>query len=453
MRVSKFLFAVVVLSCFVINTFGQKTVTLLKRLDDDAGRYGQKLTPIFDGSSANAAKRNAMEPFVMGYYGWKAKVLAEFGVGKIEAAHIDICRIMLGLYDTEIDGLLKTIVSRAKTPTDWVDVSEAEKKAIHKFVVVKYSGKYMGFNELIEGKTKSQISEKDKWKSMLGSALGEVGGSLINWYKFPTSTTYPKRISELLLNLQENIKKAPAGTSAELLANLRKLSAFGSKTSYNETERDQVAAALRDVLHSTLSFAEIGNVSAPVASNTTSTYLSRDQRSEISLEKGKASAAKGDYKSALIAFDEAVSLNPTNGMTYYHRADALSELGRIDEAIKDYTFMIAFKTELKKAYYNRGSLFLKKKNFYVAIDDFDKSLAIDSKNVNAYYNRGSAYYSLNNFDNALKDFSQAISLKPTDPDSYIYRALIYCKKGNTALALNEQEQAIRLGAKITKGCK
>ncbi|MBX7172462.1 MAG: hypothetical protein K1X72_15955 [Pyrinomonadaceae bacterium] len=112
-------------------------MTLLKRLDDDAGRYGQKLVPIFTNpSSENTTKQKAMQPFIMGYFGWKAKVLTQFGVGKIEAAHLDICRIMLGVYDEEIDGTLKTIVARAKTPTDWIDVTETEQKTIHQFVVV-----------------------------------------------------------------------------------------------------------------------------------------------------------------------------------------------------------------------------------------------------------------------------------------------------------------------------
>lgn len=448
MRLNKLLFFIILCSFFPLIIFGQN-VTLLKRLDDDAGRYGQKLAPIFDDSPTNVAKQKAIQPFVISYFGWKAKVLTQFGVGKIEAAHLDICRIMLGVYDKEIDGTLKTIVARAKTPTDWVDVPVAEQNVIHKFVVMKYSGKYLGINDALQGKTKAESSELDKWKSMLGTSLGELGGSLVNWYKFPTSQSYPKHISELLLNLQNDIKNAPNGTSTELLANLRKLSALGNKTIYNETERDQVAAALRDVLYSTLSFAGIEITTIPNSSNP---GISPAQQSEQYLEKGKNSAVKGDFKNAVVNYNEAIKLNPANGMAYYHRAKALEELGRIDEAISDYNLMIAFKTDLRKAYYNRGTLYLEKKNYYIAIDDFNKSLAIDPKYTNAYINRANCYYSLNKFEKAIADYSQALILEPNQKDIYETRAYSYCEIGKTELALKDQEQAIKLGAKITKGC-
>jgi hypothetical protein len=257
MKSSKFLFLFILLSFLALNAFGQN-VTLLKRLDDDAGRYGQKMAVIFDNQPSNAAKQKAMEPFVISYFGWKAKGLSEFGVGKIEAAHLNICRIMLGVYDQEIDGTLRTIVGRAQTPTDWIDVPETEKKTIHQFVVIKYGGKYLGFDQLLQGKA-VPVNESDKWKYMLGTALGELGGKLVNWYKFPTNANYPKYVAESLRGLQKNISEAPGGTSPKLVSDLKKLSALGNKTTYNEAERDEVAAALRDVLYSTLSFAGIEN--------------------------------------------------------------------------------------------------------------------------------------------------------------------------------------------------
>lgn len=451
MNFKKVLIVGLIFAFFSTTISAQKTVTLLKRLDDDAGRYGQKIAPIFENKSGDAAKQKALEPFVIGYYGWKAKVLTQFGVGKIEAAHLNICRIMLRLYDGEIDATLTTIIGRAKTPTDWIEVSDEEQKTIHKFVVMKYSGKYLGINDALAGKTSSSVSESDKWKSMLGAGLGEIGGSLVNWYKFPTSTDYPKSIAQMLLNLQENIKTAPSGTSPELLTNLRKLSAFGSKTSYNEAERDQVAGALRDALFSTLSFAGLENYS--VNSTTNSGNPTNAQKAESFLESGKASAAKNDFKNAVTAYNEAIKLAPTNGTAYYHRAKALEELGRIDEAISDYTFMIAFKTDLAKAFYNRGTLYSEKKIYRLAIEDFNSALKLDPKHKNAFYNRGAAYFNLKNYEKAAADFTSVIAIDAKDKDSYEYRALVYCRNGQTNLALKDQEQAIKLGAKITKGCQ
>lgn len=445
MKINKFLFAIIVFSFLITNVLGQKMVTLDKRLNEGAGDYGMKLAPLFENQPGNAAKQKAMQPFVIAFYGWKSMKLAELGVGKIEAAHLDINRVMLGLYDDEIDSLLKTIVARAQTPTDWVDVSDAERKTIHKFVVMKYGGSYLGLNGVISGNYK-QPDKIEAWKYSFGAAMGELAGNLINWYKLPNNPSYHQKISQNLLGLQKDITAAPGGTAPELLENVRRLALLGNKTQFNEAERDSIAAMVKITLLSTLSFAGQPTASNPV------TPAAPQKTANDYLQQGLAFAAKGDYANAVANYNESIKLNSINGMAYYHRAKALEELGRIDEAIKDYHLMIANKTDLKKAFYNRGTLYLDKKNYVGAIDDFDKSLALDPKSSNTYYNRGIAYFSLGNFDKALADFSQAIILSPRETDSYIMRADSYCQKGQTALALKDQEQALALGAKITKGC-
>jgi hypothetical protein len=259
MKINKFLFAIIVLSFFAINAFGQKTVTLDKRLNDRSGEFGKALAPIFGNNPGDAEKQKSMQPFVMGFYGWKAKKLAELGVGQIEAAHLDICRIMLGIYDPEIDQTLKVIIGRAKTPTDWVDVTETEQKTIHKYVVVKYGGKYLGLTEILADNYKNKPDEVQQWKYNLGAALGELAGGLTNWYKLPNNPAYHKKISELLLNLQKQTVSAPSGIPSEILTNIKKLSALGNKTQFNEAERDLIAATLKDTLFSALSFIGVQN--------------------------------------------------------------------------------------------------------------------------------------------------------------------------------------------------
>lgn len=448
MKINQILFAIIVLSCFVINAFGQKMVTLDKRLNDRSGDFGKTLAPIFENKPGDAEKQKSMQPLVIGFYGWKAKKLTELGVGQIEAAHLDICRIILGLYDTEIDQTLKTIVGRAKTPTDWIEVSDAEQKTIHKYVVMKYGGKYLGLTAILAGDYKNKPDAVEQWKYNFGAGLGELAGALTNWYKLPNNPAYHKKVSELLLNLQKQTASVPNGIPVEVLNQIRKLSALGNKIQFNEAERDNIAATLKDTLFSSLNFIGMQNNSAPVAQNPAPAGTANDY-----LERGKAFAAKGNYQNAVADYTESLRLSPVNGIVYYHRAKALEELGKIDEAIKDYHLMIAYKTDLAKAHYNRGTLYMEKQNFYAAIDDFDASLAIDPKYTNAYYNRGHSYWSLGKFDKSLSDLSRAIALNPNAVDFYNMRAVVYCEKGNTTLALKDQDQAIKLGAKITKGCQ
>jgi tetratricopeptide (TPR) repeat protein len=438
---------IIFLEIFVFNSFGQ-TVNLLKRLDEDSATYAIKVVPIFENKAGNEAKREAIKPFIIGYFGWKAKMLTRFGVGKNEANQLEIARVILGFYDAEIDSTLTNIIGRAKTPIDWVPVSDAERKILHNYVFIKYGGKFLGF-DMGNGVNSPPTSETVKWKYWLGVSLGELATELNIWYMLPTYEKQHQTVANLLKSLQTRISEAPARTSPELLANLQRLLAFGNKKFYTEAERDQIAVTLRETLFTTLYFADL-----PVNYNPTllpSNGVSVLKLAEKYLERGKSYATKGDFKSAVFDYNESIKLNSNNGLTYYHRAKAFEELGRIDDAIKDYDVMIAYKTELAKAFYNRGTLYMEK-NYDLAIKDFNKSLAIDPKNSNVYYNRGLSNFNLKNYDNAIADFSQAIVLNPKAADAYINRSLAYCKRGKTALAIKDQEKAIKLGEKLTKGC-
>ena len=51
-----------------------------------------------------------------------------------------------------------------------------------------------------------------------------------------------------------------------------------------------------------------------------------------------------------------------------------------------------------------------------AIKDFDKVLEIDPEYSNGYYNRGLSLNNLEKYEEAIKDFDIAIKLDPEDPD-------------------------------------
>lgn len=442
----KIFIASVVLLFLCVSVFAQPKVTLLKRLNDRSGDMAKEVLVFFEASPGNAEKRQAMEPFVIGFFGWKAKVVTQLGVGQIEAAHLNVCRLMLQMYDDELDTTLNTIIARAKTPVDWPLITDAEQKKIHNFVVMKNGNKYTKMLVPLDGNINNRPDPVIAWKFDTGGALGELAGNLTNWYKMPTSTSYHANISTLLKNLSRITDNVPADVPAELVINIRSLAARGGKKQYNEAERDEIAAALAKVLNTSLRFAEKKSGLPIVMTPQLSSAL-------FDLDNGREHAKRGDHAKALAEYNRSISKVSNYGMSYYYRAKALEELGRIKESIADYDKMISLKTDLGRAYYNRGTLHIDLKLYQIVVNDMTTSLLFDPRNANAFYNRALANDELGNNDLAIADYSEAIMLSPESGDAYVRRAQIYCNKGLSAKARTDQQTAIGLGEKLSVGCR
>jgi tetratricopeptide (TPR) repeat protein len=407
----------------------------------------------------------------------KTMRLTDLGVGKIEAAHMGISKVVLSLYDNEIESTLQAIMDRARTPVDWEDVSDAEKQAIQKFVIQKYGGKYLGITAAIEGRNE-QPDPNEKWKYQTGAAMGELGGMLINWYKLPNNASYQKRVSEALAGLSKYSSDAPQGTPVNFLDNLRKLSALGAKTLFNETERDQIAAQVKQTLLASMGFADSSGKIMPVPtpspkppppalptptpvatpkptpapSNGLPGWAEKIKLSNTYLDKGIELVEKGDHANAVLEFDKAITENPLNGLAYFYRSTSFEKLSRQDDAARDYQMMIDLKYEVRKALYNRGSLYLNQKKYELAIRDLTRSIGIEPSHRNSHYNRGLAYYNLSDWQKAADDFTAVIQIAPNESGAYVMRARCYCAQNLPVSAIRDQQKAKELGDTVELGC-
>jgi aspartyl protease family protein len=73
-------------------------------------------------------------------------------------------------------------------------------------------------------------------------------------------------------------------------------------------------------------------------------------------EAGRAAYARGDYAAAERAFKEAIVRAPADALLRYHRAAALTKLGRWDEAIDEYERVLQLRPTDDIASASRGAL-------------------------------------------------------------------------------------------------
>jgi tetratricopeptide (TPR) repeat protein len=91
----------------------------------------------------------------------------------------------------------------------------------------------------------------------------------------------------------------------------------------------------------------------------------------------------------------------------------LVNLGRVDEAIADFTQAIQAGKRGTDVFVNRGAAYLRRKDVTRAIADCDEAIKINDKCAPAFHLRGTARSTLRQWEAALPDFQKAVLLSPT----------------------------------------
>jgi tetratricopeptide (TPR) repeat protein len=85
--------------------------------------------------------------------------------------------------------------------------------------------------------------------------------------------------------------------------------------------------------------------------------------------RGLAYVARGDNDRAITDYNEAIRLNPTNGLTFNERGLAYKAKGDVDRAIADLNEAIRLNSGNADIHYNRGHMLMEK-------GDLDRALPI-----------------------------------------------------------------------------
>lgn len=153
-----------------------------------------------------------------------------------------------------------------------------------------------------------------------------------------------------------------------------------------------------------------------------------DQTKEVEL------ASKGDKSSLMVA--------------HIGRANGLTALGRLDEALDEYLQANAAgkvpPVIVAQNLTQRADIFLKQKQYQKALVEVKKALAIKDAPANSYLVLGSSYAGLGKTSEALGAFSKALELAPEFAEAYSARAEIYSKLGNKIAAKKDLESAREL---------
>lgn len=164
------------------------------------------------------------------------------------------------------------------------------------------------------------------------------------------------------------------------------------------------------------------------------------------------------WQNSLVLWTDVLHKFPGTQRALINRGNALFDLGKHQEAIKDYNIVLAKNPTDVAAYINRGRAKANIGDLQSAISDFTICTRLSPRDYLPFYNLGILYAITGDKMQSYSAFSNSILVNPEYAESYFYRAQLsielgykdqICSDFRSALNLGYQQAAIE----IQKYCK
>ncbi|XP_036133251.1 tetratricopeptide repeat protein 13 isoform X2 [Molossus molossus] len=164
--------------------------------------------------------------------------------------------------------------------------------------------------------------------------------------------------------------------------------------------------------------------------------------------RGIAYGKKGlhDIKNAELALFElsrVITLEPDRPEVFEQRAEILSPLGRINEAVNDLTKAIQLQPSAR-LYRHRGTLYFISEDYATAHEDFQQSLELNKHQPIAMLYKGLTFFHRGLLKEAIESFKEALKQKVDFIDAYKSLGQAYRELGNFEAATESFQKALLL---------
>lgn len=166
-------------------------------------------------------------------------------------------------------------------------------------------------------------------------------------------------------------------------------------------------------------------------------------------EAGIVAMEKQDYKTAIKHFDKSVEL--AGGKvdervvdTCFYKAAAQYNLGKTEEAIKQYTAIMKYDEKDPRPCYLRGSVYLKEGKVKKAMADYKEAIARDTTDYDMYILIYRNLASNGHKEEGEKFLKQALEIKGKSKENYLGRGRVYLEMNDYD---NASKQLEKLGDK------
>ena len=179
------------------------------------------------------------------------------------------------------------------------------------------------------------------------------------------------------------------------------------------------------------------------------TAFNRNGLALIETHQGRPQAALDLLDQCIASLDS--SLEPHEHALHrsvlrHNRAQVNAGLRRYDEAVADYTTVIAADPNYAEYHFDRGVTLRGMDRLEEALTDFDSAIRLSPPFVEAYYNRADVRAALGDVEGAVADFGYVIELDPEFADAYLNRASLYDDLGEADAAADTVRAGLAVAA-------
>lgn len=159
---------------------------------------------------------------------------------------------------------------------------------------------------------------------------------------------------------------------------------------------------------------------------------------------GSALTDQGRLEDAVKATRKAISLKPDFYSAHYNLANIYSKQNRLDDAVKEYQIALSLQPDSYDIHINLGVAYKKQNQYAAAISEFQKVLSLNPDSPEAHINLGVVYISQNRLEDALREFQVVMRLKPGHAMAYINAGIVYRRQSRYVEAISEFQEVLGL---------
>jgi len=150
------------------------------------------------------------------------------------------------------------------------------------------------------------------------------------------------------------------------------------------------------------------------------------------------------YSEALVHFEEALKVDPSNAELYYNIGECNYYLRCYEKAIEAYLQVVKIEPSHASAYLGLGLSYYEMKLYEKSIDSYIRAIQIGRNNADAYLWLGDSYDELKYHLRAIESYKQAIKIDPNSDVAYNNLGFTYKKSGFYKEAKEAYEQALKI---------
>jgi tetratricopeptide (TPR) repeat protein len=134
------------------------------------------------------------------------------------------------------------------------------------------------------------------------------------------------------------------------------------------------------------------------------------------VEQGDALIKTKNYSEALVAYNQAISLDRNNFNAWNGKADALNRAQKFTEALAASDTALALEPSNTLGWINRGYILYNLGRYDDELKAYETAISLEPDNAQAWFNKGYSLAGMKRYDEAIAAFDNVQALQPDFPN-------------------------------------